>query len=223
MGKNSETFNQMNKIVIVGVVVAFILGVGITVAVMMGNQAQREKQLEDRLRAQQALEGMKTAKQKRVAARAAAAERAERQRQGAEERAAAAAAAAAEAAKPHYDPGRLAIAAKLRQWANTTIPDYNINCWLKSTWKDGKMNFRLAMLGQREALTTFQGSWPEIMITLTDQGGTNLHTVIVRTTDLRWAPMGANQGVPTLEFESNDEVALERYEQAAQWNFNWQL
>lgn len=212
----------MNKPLIVGfgVAIAVLIAVGITVIVMLSNQAQTQKQMDDRYKAQQALAGMKSAKQKRQAVQMAAAERAERARQEAEAKAAA---AAAEAAKPHYDPIRLQNAAKLRQWANTTIPDYNINCWLKTNWKDGKMNFRLAMLGQKEALSAFQGSWPEILFTLTDQGGTNLHTVIIRTTDLRWAPIGTNQGVPTMEFESNDEIALELYERAAQWNFNWQL
>lgn len=215
----------MNKAVIIGigVAMAFILGVGITVAVMMGNQskeAERTKLLEDKLRAQQALEGIKSAKAKRMAAQAAAAARAEQARQEAQARAEA---AAAEAAKPHYDPMRLKMAGQLKTWTNTTIPDYNINACLKTNWKDGRMNFRLALLGQREALTAFIGQWPEVMVTLTDQGGNNLHTVIVRTIDLQWAPLGANQGVPTLQIESNDEVALELYERTAQWNFNWQI
>ena len=114
-------------------------------------------------------------------------------------------------------------AAKLRQWANVTVPDYNIECWLKTSWQNGKVNFRLAMLGQREALSQFQGSWPQYLVTFTDAQGTNLHSVIVPSSSMSWAPLGANNGIPTLEFNSSDECALEIYERTNQWNFNWQI
>lgn len=207
----------MNKFVIVGIVVAFVAGIGITVMVMSNSQVERDKQTEARIKAEQNLQAMKSSKQQRLAAQAA---RQEAERRAREEKAAR---ELAEASKPHYDPGRLRQAAKIRQWANTTIPDYNIECWLKTNWKDGKLNFRLAMLGQREALQQFQGSWPEYLVTWTDAAGTNLHSVIVPSSSMRWASLGTNNGIPTLELDSSDECALEVYERASNWNFNWQI
>lgn len=207
----------MNKFVIIGIGVAFIAGIGITVAVMMSAQKDHDRQIEARTRAEQKLQAFKSAKQQKLAAQAA---RAEAERQAREQKAAA---ELAEASKPHYDSGRLRQAAKIRQFANVTIPDFNIECWLKTNWKDGKVNFRLAMLGQREALQQFQGSWPEYLITWTDAAGTNLHSVIVPSTSMRWAPLGTNNGIPTLELDSSDECALEIYERSSNWNFNWQI
>lgn len=209
--------NYMNKFVIIGIAVAFIAGITITVVVMMNAQTDREQQIESRMRAEQKLQALKSSKQQKLAAQAA---RAEAERQVREQRAAA---ALAEASKPHYDPGRLRQAAKIKQFANVTIPDFNIECWLKTNWKDGKVNFRLAMLGQREALTQFQGSWPEYLITWTDAAGTNLHSIIVPSSSLHWAPLGTNNGIPTLELDSSDDCALEIYERSSNWNFNWQI
>lgn len=130
---------------------------------------------------------------------------------------------AAEAAKPHYDPTRLKIALKWRQWADITIPDLNIKCWLKSNWKDGKMHMRLALLGDKTALRLFTGNWPYFRLVFADQGGNNLHQCILATNQLHWDEQGLrNSGVPTMEYEADDEVPLEVYESIVQWNLKWE-
>ncbi len=132
------------------------------------------------------------------------------------------AAAEAEAAKPHYDPTRVAIAGKVRQWQNITVPDLNIQCWLKSTWKDGKMNMRLAMIGDKTALRLFTGNWPYFRLVFADQGGNNLRQSILASSDLRWANSLTNSGTPTMEFEGSDDCPLEVYESIVQWNLKWE-
>lgn len=155
------------------------------------------------------------AEQQRLAEEKAAAEEAARQE--------AAERAAAEAAKPHYDPTRLSIAGKWRQWADITIPDLNIKCWLKTNWKNGNMHLRLALLGDKTALRLFQGTWPYFRLVFADQMGNNLHQCILSTKDLHWDENGLrNSGVPTLEFESDDQVSLEVYESIVQWNLKWE-
>lgn len=132
-----------------------------------------------------------------------------------------AAAAAAEAAKPHYDPTRLNIAKNWRQWADITIPDLNIKCWLKSNWKDGKMHLRLALLGDKTALRLFTGNWTYLRLVFANQQGVNLHQCFLATNDLKWADGLRNSGVPTMEFEADDECSLEIYESIVQWNLQW--
>lgn len=128
---------------------------------------------------------------------------------------------AEEASKPHYDPQRIAQAARIRQWQNITVPDLNINCWLKSNWKDGKINFRLALLGDKTALRIFRGDWPYFKVIFTDGIGNNLQQAVVRSEDLHWADSLKNSGSPTLEFESSTEMPLEVYESSTSWNLKW--
>ncbi len=170
-----------------------------------------DKAAADRAAAQAKLARILEAKQKRQAL-------AEEQQRIAEEKAAA---AEAEAAKPHYDPVRLARAKKIRQWQSIIIPDLNIQCWLKSTWSDGKMNMRLAMIGDKNALTLFTGNWAYFKLVFTDQGNNNLQTSTLASSDLHWASPQTNGGNPTMEFEGSDECPLEVYESIVQWNFKW--
>ena len=160
-------------------------------------------------------------KQRMAETRARQEQAAEQQRQAEQKAADDEAARVAEAAKPHYDPTRLKMAAKPRQWSNITIPDININCWMKSTWTDGKMNLRLALLGQKDALRIFTGSWPYLKIILTDAGGNNLHQAVLKSADLRWADSLRNGGAPTMEFEASTECPLEVYETCNQWNLKY--
>lgn len=166
----------------------------------------------DRAAAQQKLQRMLDEKRQRQAYEA-------EQQKIAEERAAQ---AAAEAAKPHYDPHRTVVAAQWRQWADITIPDYNIHAWLKTNWRDGRMHFRLALLGDKTALRIFTGEWPYFRLTFADQGGVNLHQVILQTRDLHWDDGLRNSGVPTMDFESDDDIPLEIYERIIQWNLKWE-
>jgi hypothetical protein len=140
-----------------------------------------------------------------------------------EEKAAAAAAAAATAAqRARYDPVRLQIAGKWRQWADITIPDLNIHAWLKTSWKDNIMHLRLALLGDKTALRLFTGNWKYFRLVFADQGGNNLHQAILETRDLHWDASGLrNAGVPTMEFEGDSEITLEIYESIVQWNLKW--
>ena len=166
------------------------------------------------------------ARQKLMQRKAAAAElqqrEAEQQRLAEEKAAAEEARRQEEANRPHYDPQRLQMAAKVRQWQNVTIPDFNINCWLKSTWVDGKMNLRLALVGDKTALRIFQGKWPFFRLIFTDGIGNNLHQAWLRSSDLHWADSLKNSGAPTLEFESSTEVPLNIYESCVAWNLKWE-
>ena len=164
-----------------------------------------------RMKEERAQKQAQQAEQERIAEEKAAAAEAARQ------------AAAIEAAKPHYDPTRLSIASKWRQWADITIPDLNIKCWLKSNWKDGNMHMRLALLGDKTALRLFTGNWPYFRLVFADQSGNNLHQCILATRDLHWDETGLrNSGVPTMEYEADDQVSLEVYESIVQWNLKWE-
>jgi hypothetical protein len=178
------------------------------------NPGTAAAQLEaDRAAARENLERMLASKRQRQS------EQDEQQRLAEEK----AQAAAAEAAKPHYDPTRLKIAFKYRQWADITVPDLNIHAWLKSNWKDGVMHMRFALLGDKTALRLFTGNWKYFRLVFADQGGNNLHQAILSTRDLHWDEAGLrNSGVPTMEFEGDSEVSLEVYESIVQWNLKWE-
>lgn len=174
----------------------------------------------DREAAKAKLAGILEAKRQREAqdAEKQAAE-AERQRIAEEK----AAQAEAEAAKPHYDPTRLGIAKKWRQWADITIPDINIHAWLKSNWNDGNMHVRLALLGDKTALRLFTGNWPYFRLVFADQQGTNLHQCLLATRDMHWDEVGLrNNGIPTMEYEGDSQCSLEVYESIVQWNLKWE-
>lgn len=165
----------------------------------------------DRQRAQQKLEHMLAIKHKQQSEEEQKAQVEEEKR----------AAAEAEAAKPHYDPERLRIAASWRQWADITVPDLNIHAWLKSNWKNGVMHIRLALIGEKAALRLFTGSWKYLKIYFANQNGDNLHSATLSTTDLHWDDGLRNSGEPTMDFEGDSEVTLEIYEQIVQWNLKW--
>lgn len=174
----------------------------------------------DRSAARLKLERMKLEKAQREQA-AAEQQRADEEKVAQQE--AAAQKAAEEAAKPHYDPVRLGMAGKWRQWADITIPDFNIHAWLKTNWADGNMHLRLALLGEKDALRIFTGQWPYLRLLFADQGGTNLHQCALATSDLKWDQSGLrNSGTPTMEFESDSECSLEVYESIVQWNLKWE-
>lgn len=172
---------------------------------MMDRDAARQTLMSRKAAAAQ--QQQRDAEAQRVAEEKAAADEARRQE---------------EANRPHYDPQRLAQALKVRQWQNVTIPDYNINCWLKSTWSDGKMNLRLALVGDKTALRVFQGKWPFFRLIFTDSIGNNLHQAWLRSDDLHWADSLKNSGAPTLEFEASTEVPLNIYESCVAWNLKWE-
>lgn len=130
--------------------------------------------------------------------------------------------AAQEAAKPRYDPVRLNMAKNWRQWADITIPDLNIKCWLKTNWINGRMHLRLALLGgDKTALRLFSGQWTYLRLVFADQSGVNLHQCMLASKELHWADSLRNSGTPTMEYEADDEISLEVYESIVQWNLQW--
>lgn len=204
--------NSNIKIIGISVAVAFVLGAGLMFFITRpsGPAKTDVSQAADRAAAQRKLQAMISNKQRQEAAlqAAAAARQAELDRK------------AAEAAKPHYEPARVQRAAKLRQWANITIPEYNLNGWMRSRWVNGSMQFRMALLGSREGLEAFCNTWPKLRITLADQGGTNMWEAIIATPDLHWS--NDNGGQATKVIESTVECPLEVYEHTVQWNLKWE-
>lgn len=200
------------KLIAAGIAVAFIAGAGTMFFVFRSGQSTAPETHQadpgDHLRAQQKLQSMIQSKQSRQAAEEA--RRAEAQRQ------------AAEAAKPRYSAARTGRARQVKQWANVTIPEYNINGWLKTWWIDGNLHLRLALLGDREALSVFTTTWPKLRLTFADQGGVNIYEAVVSSNDLSSDTGPRNAGMPTLALESTIDCPLELYENSVQWNLKWE-
>lgn len=123
---------------------------------------------------------------------------------------------------PQYDPIRLKKAENLKRWAGVRVPEVNIDAYLKSSWKDGRLNLRLALLGQKAALELFNSSWTRYRLSFAAQDGTSINQVVIPTSDMHFAGAQANNNIPTLEFEGSQECSLDVYEQSVQWNFEWE-
>lgn len=146
----------------------------------------------------------------------------ESRRQIAEERAAAEQAAReAEANKPRYAPQRLSRAARPRTWAAVTIPDLNVKAVFNSSWNDGRLNYRVALLGQKQAIDVFLGRYEQMQINFQDPSGTNIAQFPVERSEFQWAPANFNQGIPTVQATGAVECELPIYEEAIQWNLTW--
>lgn len=130
-----------------------------------------------------------------------------------------------EASQPEafqYDPIRVKKAGTLKRWAGVHVPEINLDAYLKTAWKDGRINIRLALLGQKSALELFNSSWPKYKLSFAAQDGTNLYQVIIPSSEMRFAANQINNNIPTLEFEGSQECPLDIYEQSVQWNFEWE-
>jgi hypothetical protein len=127
----------------------------------------------------------------------------------------------AEAQKPHYPASELAAAARPRKWASIKVPDLNIQTVINTTWKDGKLNYRVAMLGQRPAIDSFTSQWHAFGIDFADQSGTNIFQFQIDPASFEWAPSSVNGGIPTKQMTGSIECELPRYEQSVQWNLTW--
>lgn len=150
------------------------------------------------------------------------AEQREYEQHAAEQREAAREAARlAEAQKPRYPASELAAAARPRKWASIKVPDLNIQTVLNTTWTDGKLNYRVAMLGQRPAIDSFTSQWHAFAIDFADQGGTNIFQFQINPASFEWAPSSVNGGIPTKQMSGTVECELPRYEQSVQWNLTW--
>jgi hypothetical protein len=126
-----------------------------------------------------------------------------------------------ETEKPHYPPDVLRAAARPRTWARITVPDLNISCVFNSTWTNGNLNYRVAMLGQRWAITNFLSQWAKYKVNFADQAGNNIYEFEVNASDFQWEPDSYNGGIPTMDTRGKVEMPLELYENAVQWNLTW--
>lgn len=127
----------------------------------------------------------------------------------------------AEAEKPRYPASELAAAARPRKWASIKVPDLNIQTVLNTTWRDGKLNYRVAMLGQRPALDAFTSQWHAFGVDFADQSGTNIFQFQISPQSFEWAPQSVNGGIPTKQTTGTVDCELPRYEQSVQWNLTW--
>lgn len=144
-----------------------------------------------------------------------------RQRQLQEQRAAAEAARQAEADKPRYPAAVLQSAAKPRTWGPSTIEGMGIDGHLNSTWTDGHLNYRIALLaGERRALEQFM-MHKEFHINFQDQPGNNTFEYVISPSDFVWASAGSNGGIPTMETRGQVNCDLNAYMPAVQWNLTW--
>jgi hypothetical protein len=127
----------------------------------------------------------------------------------------------AEAAKPHYSPQRLAAAAKPRTWAHVEVPDLNIQCVLNTVWSDGQLHYRVAFLGQKQALDNFVAAYKEFRINFCDQSGSTTFDFGIDPNAFQLDPPSVNGGIPTFETSNSVECDLARYEVSVQWNLTW--
>jgi hypothetical protein len=88
-----------------------------------------------------------------------------------------------EANRPRYSPARLAKAAKPRTWGYITVPDLNIKCVFNSTWTNGNLNYRVALLGERPIIDSYLDSHPRHVVRLANQGGFNIVEIDLPTQD----------------------------------------
>lgn len=166
----------------------------------------------DRAAAEAKLQKMLAAKQRR-------AEFAEKQRRIEADREAQ---LQAEAARPHYSPARLEKAAKPRHWEPITIPDLNVKGVFNSVWKNDRLNYRVALLGDRHAIDAFLMQHQLYGINFANQAGTKVFEFEITPQQFEWAPPGYNGGIPTMHTSGTIECDLPVYEESVQWNLTWQ-
>jgi hypothetical protein len=190
-----------------------LITISISVVLLTGCQsAPTEPTEEEKSVAQAKLDQMMAAKQRQAEfaenQRRIEAERAERKQ--------------AEAMRPHYSPVRLAAAAKPRTWAHITVPDLNVDAVFNSSWKDGHLNYRVALLAQRASIDTFLHQHQSYSVNFANQAGQIIFQFPLSPDDFEWAPANFNGGIPTSQTSGQVEMDLETYEQAVQWNLTWQ-
>jgi hypothetical protein len=123
------------------------------------------------------------------------------------------------AAQP-IDPS-LVKAATPRHWAPVPVTGFNINAVFNSTWQDGYLNYRVALLGDRAAINEFLGAYTKYGILMVNQGGYNVLVFPVSPQGFSFEPDGYNQGIPTADTSGRVECSLEQYQQSVQWNMSW--
>lgn len=125
-----------------------------------------------------------------------------------------------EAAKPRFSPQQLAQAATPKVWAAITVPDINVKAVFNSTWTNGNLNYRVALLGTSQALEMFM-RYGRYRINFADQGGNSIFDFELAPRDFVWAPPKTNGGIPTMETRGSVPMDLSLYQAAVQWNLTW--
>lgn len=128
----------------------------------------------------------------------------------------------AEAYRPRYAPQQLAKAAKPRTWGAITVPDLNVKAVFNSTWTNGNLNYRVALLGQQHAIDTYLESHSRHIVKLADQGGNNIFEFDLPAQDFNWSNANASYGIPTKEVRGSVPCELPNYELSVQWNLVWE-
>lgn len=123
--------------------------------------------------------------------------------------------------RPKIVDPELIKAAAPRAWASIPVPNFNIQAVFNSTWQNGYLNYRVALLGDRDAINDFLRSYTKYGIVLANQGGYNVLVFPISPQSFAWRPDSYNQGIPTVDFTSTQPCSLEAYEDAVQWNLTW--
>jgi hypothetical protein len=200
---------------ITAIVVVVVIG-ALGISGFLIYQGQKEQEAKDQAAAQAKLDKM-------IADKEWAAKQAEQARQWAEEQAAEQEAQRqAEAAKPRYGAFRLQQAAKPRTWAPITVPEINCKLVLNSMWRDGRLYYRVAVLGHDHALHVFTSNFRQYRLTFMDQAGYGIFDHVIAPDEFVLDPPHVNQGIPTLETNGDVELDLPIYEHAVQWNLVWE-
>jgi hypothetical protein len=127
-----------------------------------------------------------------------------------------------EAARPHYSQYQLEVAAKPRHWADITVPDLNVHAVFNSNWQNDKLNYRIALLGEKHAIDTFLNQHESYGVNFADQSGNQIFAFGITPQQFEWAPPGFNGGIPTMQTTGSIECDLPIYEHSVQWNLTWQ-
>lgn len=199
--------------VIVGIVVVVLILIG---GGIYGYQYMKQKDKEEEAANQEAarskLEEMVGQRERAEQMRAQAAQWAEQKAAERAER--------AEFARTH-PPERLARVAKLHVWGPITVPDLNIDAYLKSLWKPDGIHFRLALVGQRDALQRFMHDHGGFYVIIMTVDNAKLLEIPLKPQSMSWASEAANYGQPTLEIESIYPMPIDDYEVGKNWSLQW--
>jgi hypothetical protein len=121
---------------------------------------------------------------------------------------------------PPADPA-LAQAARQRPWNSIPVSGFNVNVVLYTSWQDGYLNYRVAILGERNAIKGFLSSYTRYDAYLLNQDGNNVLSFPMSPQGFSFRPDSYNQGTPTADTVGRTECPLNAYQQAVTWNLSW--
>ena len=120
-----------------------------------------------------------------------------------------------------FSPVEVAAAARPRKWGSITVPDLNVKCVFNSTWTEGNLNYRIALLGQRAAITTFLADFRRYHVNFEDQQGNIIFAYDLNPADFQWESDSYNGGIPTMDTRGAVPMDLKLYENSMQWNLTY--